>query len=265
MLLLPVLFLAVLQGLTEFLPISSAAHLILVPHVFGWEDQGLTFDVAVHAGTLVAVMAYFRRELTAMTTGWVASVVRGEHSRDSRLAWAVLWGTVPVGLAGLAFAGIVATELRSPLVIAYATIGFGILIWLADALGKRARDEYTLTWRDILVVGVAQALALIPGTSRSGITIAAGLAMGLTRSGAARFSFLLSVPALALAGGYESWLLVMDPERVNWGPTILATVVAGVVAYSTIHVFLRLVERIGLAPFVIYRIILGLVLLWVFL
>jgi len=115
------------------------------------------------------------------------------------------------------------------------------------------------------VVGVAQALALIPGTSRSGITIAAGLAMGLTRSGAARFSFLLSVPALALAGGYESWLLVMDPERVNWGPTILATVVAGVVAYSTIHVFLRLVERIGLAPFVIYRIILGLVLLWVFL
>ena len=265
MLLLPVLFLAVIQGLTEFLPISSAAHLILVPHVFGWEDQGLTFDVATHVGTLVAVMVYFRRELAAMSSGWVASVVHGEHSRDSRLAWAVLWGTVPVGLAGLAFASIVANELRSPLVIAYATIGFGLLIWLADALGRRERDEYSLSWKDILVVGVAQALALIPGTSRSGITIAAGLAMGLTRSGAARFSFLLSIPALALAGSYESWMLINDPERVAWGPTLLATVLAGLVAYSTIHIFLRLVERIGLAPFVIYRIILGLVLLYIFL
>ncbi len=265
MLLLPVLFLAVLQGLTEFLPISSAGHLILAPHLFGWEDQGLTFDVAVHVGTLVAVMLYFRRELAAMTSGWFGAVLHGRHTPDSRLAWGVLWGTVPVGLAGLAFAGVVASELRSPLVIAWAGIGFGLVIWAADILGRRNRDEYMLTWKDVLVVGVAQAIALIPGTSRSGITIAAGLAMGLTRQGAARFSFLLSIPVLILAGGYETRLLLLDPERVQWGYTLLATAVSGVVAYTTIHFFLALIERIGLAPFVIYRIGLGLVLLWVFL
>jgi undecaprenyl-diphosphatase len=265
MALAPVLFLAVLQGLTEFLPISSSAHLILVPHVFGWEDQGLSFDVAVHVGSLVAVIIYFRHQLTMMARGWLASVFRGQHTPDSRLAWAVVWGTVPVGLAGIAFAGMIATTLRSPLVIAAATIVFGLVILAADLWSRRQRDEYALTWTDVLVVGLAQAVALIPGTSRSGITIAAGLAMGLTREGAARFSFLLSIPVLLLAGVFEARALIMGPQVVEWGHTLLATAVSGVVAYSTIHFFLKLVERIGLAPFVVYRLILGAVLLWVFL
>jgi undecaprenyl-diphosphatase len=265
MTLLSVLVLAIVQGLTEFLPISSAAHLILVPHVFGWEDQGLTFDVAVHVGTLIAVVAYFRHEVVAMTRGWFASVSRGQHTQDSRLAWAVLWGTIPAGLAGLLFASVIATTLRTPLVIAGTTIGVGLVILAADLLSRRTRSEYELTWRDVFLVGAAQALALIPGTSRSGITIAAGLAMGLTREGAARFSFLLSIPILTLAGAYETRNLVLDPEVVHWGYTLLATAVSGVVAYSTIHFFLSLVGRIGLAPFVAYRLILGIVLLWVFL
>jgi undecaprenyl-diphosphatase len=259
-----VLFLAVLQGLTEFLPISSAAHLILVPHVFGWEDQGLAFDVAVHVGSLVAVIGYFQRELMAMARGWWNSVFHGRHTRDSRLAWAVLFGTIPVALAGLAFAGVIATMLRTPLVIAVATIGFGVVILVADLWGPKQRDEYALTWKDVLVVGIAQALALIPGTSRSGITIAAGLAMGLNREAAARFSFLLSIPVLALAGAYEARGLLLASEAVQWNYLLLATAVSGVVAYSTIHFFLTLVERVGLAPFVIYRLILGAVLLWMF-
>jgi undecaprenyl-diphosphatase len=263
--LVPVLFLAVLQGLTEFLPISSSAHLILVPHVFGWEDQGLSFDVAVHVGSLVAVIIYFRHQLAQMARGWLASVFRGQHTPDSRLAWAVVWGTVPVGVAGILFAGVIATTLRSPLVIAAATIVFGLVILAADLWSRRQRDEYALTWRDVLVVGVAQAVALIPGTSRSGITIAAGLAVGLSREGAARFSFLLSIPVLLLAGAFEARTLIMTPQTVEWGYTLLATAVSGVVAYSTIHYFLKLVERIGLAPFVVYRLILGAVLLWVFL
>jgi undecaprenyl-diphosphatase len=139
------------------------------------------------------------------------------------------------------------------------------VILAADLWSRRQRDEYALTWRDVLVVGVAQAVALIPGTSRSGITIAAGLAVGLSREGAARFSFLLSIPVLLLAGAFEARTLIMTPQTVEWGYTLLATAVSGVVAYSTIHYFLKLVERIGLAPFVVYRLILGAVLLWVFL
>jgi undecaprenyl-diphosphatase len=265
MTLFPVVFLAVLQGLTEFLPISSAAHLILVPRVVGWEDQGLAFDVAVHVGTLAAVVLYFRHELLAMAQGWWVSVFRGRHTPDSRLAWAVLFGTIPVGLAGLAFAGVIATTLRSPLVIAFATIGFGVVILAADLWGRRSRDEHALTWKDVLVVGVAQAVALIPGTSRSGITIAAGLAMGLTRQGAARFSFLLSIPVLVLAGAFEARGLMAGDGIVLWHYLLLAAAISGIVAYSTIHFFLALVERIGLAPFVLYRLALGIVLLWVFL
>ena len=184
--------LALIQGLTEFLPISSAAHLILAPRLLGWADQGLAFDVAVHVGSLVAVMTYFRAELRTMASHWWGSLGGGPRTADARLAWAVLWGTVPAVVAGLLLKTKIAGELRSPTVIALATIGFGLVLWLADARGARVRDEFSLRAHDILLIGCAQALALIPGTSRSGITMSAALLLGLSRAGAARFSFLLS-------------------------------------------------------------------------
>ncbi len=253
--------LAIIQGLTEFLPISSSAHLILLPSLAGWEDQGLAFDVATHVGTLTAVVAYFRRELVTLTQDWSRSLLERRQVGDSRLAWAVLWGTVPVGLAGLLLSDFVATELRSTLVIALATIAFGLLLWWADVRGARARDEHGLLWKDVLIIGVAQALALIPGTSRSGITMTAGLMLGLTRQAAARFSFLLSIPVIVLAGGLETLDLIQAETRVLWDALILGALFSAVSAYLCIHFFLKLLERVGMLPFVIYRLILGVVLL----
>lgn len=262
---LQIVVLSLMQGLTEFLPISSSAHLILV-HQFveGWGDQGLAFDVAVHVGTLAAVVIYFRKELVPMSVDWVGSLVTRRQTMNSMLAWAVLIGTIPVGLAGLMFKDIIETELRSPLVIAIATLVFGLALWLSDYMGKRKRDEYTLTWVDVLVVGCAQAIALIPGTSRSGITMTAGLMMGLTRKAAARFSFLLSIPVIALSGGLMTKDLIGQAAPVDWNAIITGTLLAGMSAYLCIHLFLKLLERVGMMPFVIYRLILGAALLYYF-
>jgi undecaprenyl-diphosphatase len=259
------IFLALIQGLTEFLPISSAAHLILFPVLFGWPDQGLAFDVAVHVGTLCAVLVYFRRALAPMTRDWVRSLRGAPATADSRLAWAVLLGTVPAGLAGLVFADVVETRLRGPLVIAAATIVFALLLWWADGRGRRVRDEHTLRWRDVLAVGCAQALALVPGTSRSGITMTAALMLGLTREGAARFSFLLSIPIIALAGGYKTLQLIEHGGGLPWSTLLLAAVVSGGAAFVCIHYFLQLIERVSMTPFVVYRLLLGVVLLWMYL
>ena len=254
-----------MQGLTEFLPISSSAHLILVPQIIEeWADQGLAFDVAVHVGTLVAVIYYFRKELVPMTVDWVASLKTRRQTRNSMLAWAVLFGTIPVGLAGLLFKGIIETDLRSPLVIAAATIVFGLLLWAADAMGKRVRDEYTITWSDVFIIGCAQALALIPGTSRSGITMTAGLMVGLSREAAARFSFLLSIPVITLSGLLMTKDLVEQAGPVDWSAIMLGALLSCVAAYLCIHFFLKLLERIGMWPFVIYRLILGCVLVYIF-
>lgn len=258
------IFLAVIQGLTEFLPISSAAHLILLPAIFGWTDQGLAFDVAVHVGTLAAVIAYFRRELAAMAGAWMTSVLERRQTPDSRLAWGVLLGTIPVGLAGLTFSDVVSGYMRSPLVIASTTIVFGLVLWWADRSGRRVRDEHSLRLVDILLIGVAQALALIPGTSRAGITITAGLMLGLTRQAAARFSFLLSIPVIVLAGGLQSLEVFRGASPIPWSGMALGAVISGVVAYWTIHFFIRLLDRIGMTPFVIYRLILGVALLLIF-
>ena len=262
---LQVIALALLQGLTEFLPISSSAHLILLPQLEGWADQGLAFDVAVHVGTLVAVIAWFRHELIAMSRDWLRSLSGRAATPDSRLAWAVLFGTIPVGLAGLLFKDAVGTVLRSPLVIAVATIVFGLLLWWADARGQRNRSEHEIGWRDVLVIGLAQAIALIPGTSRSGITMTAGLMMGLTRSASARFSFLLSIPVIVLAGAMLVLDLVRAADPVDWSALLLGAIASGVAAYACIGVFLRLLERIGVLPFVIYRFVLGAILLSIYL
>jgi undecaprenyl-diphosphatase len=251
-----ILALAILQGLTEFLPISSSAHLILLPSFMDWDDQGLAFDVAVHVGTLTAVVAYFRHDLVVILRDWVASLAARRTVGDSRLAWAVGIGTIPVGLAGLLFGDFIESELRSTLVIAITTGVFGVLLGWADVKGTRQRSEHTLTWRDIVIIGCAQAVALIPGTSRSGITMTAGLLLGLTREAAARFSFLLSIPVIVLAGGLKTIELAQSSQAVDWGTLVLGAVISGISAYVCIHFFLKLLERIGMMPFVIYRLLL---------
>jgi len=253
--------LAVLQGLTEFLPISSSAHLIFFPKLLGWPDQGLAFDVAVHLGTLIAVLGYFRKDVAAMLAAWFASVARRRQSRESRLAWGVIFGTVPVGLCGLFFGDYVETTLRSTVVIAIATIICGLLLWWADSLSEHERDEYTLSWADVFVVGIAQAIALIPGTSRSGITITAGVMLGLSRTAAARFSFLLSIPVIVLAGLLELFKVVSATTVTEtWFQLTTGVVCSALTAYLSIHFFLKLLDRIGFVPFVVYRLILGLLL-----
>lgn len=260
---LQIVILALVQGLTEFLPISSSAHLILVPVLTNWPDQGLAFDVAVHAGTLTAVVLYFRKELARMLVEWFASFT-GRLTPDARLAWAVLIGTIPVGLAGLVFKGVIETQLRSPMVIALATIIFGLLLWYADKTGKRSKDEYGLSLCDVLVIGLAQALALIPGTSRSGITITAALMLGLNRKAAARFSFLLSIPVIFLAGMLETMNYLSAASIEDAQPLLIGALISAVSAYACIHYFLKLLDRIGMMPFVAYRLVLGGVLVVLF-
>ena len=256
-----VVTLALVQGLTEFLPVSSSAHLVLVPALTGWQDQGLAFDVAVHVGSLVAVCLYFRNEISAMAGQWIGSLNGKALTADARLAWAVLFGTIPVGLAGLLLKDQIEAYLRSPLVIATTTIGFGLLLGWADLKGRRDRSERTIHWKDVVVIGIAQALALVPGTSRSGVTMTAGLAMGLTREGAARFSFLLSIPVIFLAGALATWGLVQNPAEADWSVLLLGVALSSLSAFTCIHVFLMLLERVGMLPFVIYRLLLGIGLL----
>jgi undecaprenyl-diphosphatase len=262
--LVQVIVLAIVQGLTEFLPISSAGHLVLVPVFLGWPDQGLAFDVATHLGTLGAVLYYFRHDLWPMTRDALGTLGGGRRTRESDLAWFVVIGTIPAVVAGVLFAGVISSLLRSPLVIATTMAGFGILMWIADVRGGRDRDEEQIGWRDALIIGLAQALALIPGTSRSGITITAALFLGLKRQVAARFSFLLSIPVIVAAIVYELAKLLRDPEPVDWLSLGIAAAVAGVVAYLTIRGFIALLGHIGLAPFAIYRLFLAAVLFWVY-
>lgn len=257
---LQIFILAVVQGLTEFLPISSSAHLILVPVISDWPDQGLSFDVAVHLGSLGAVVWYFRRELAVMSRDWGRSLRTRRQVGESRLAWAVLLGTIPVGLAGLALKGLVENQWRSPLVIAASLIGFGLVLGWSDWKHQNGRDEHSLSWRDVALIGCAQALALIPGTSRSGITMTAALFLGLSREAASRFSFLLSIPVIILAIGLETLSLIRGAEPVEWLSLLVGTLLAGISAYLCIHYFLAFIRRVGMQPFVAYRIALGLIL-----
>ncbi|MCG8488653.1 MAG: undecaprenyl-diphosphate phosphatase [Chromatiales bacterium] len=256
--LLQIIILAAVQGLTEFLPISSSAHLILAPKVAGYADQGLAFDVAVHVGTLAAVIGYFRHQVVSITRGFFRSWVNpAARTQESRLGWMIVIATIPVGLFGLLMKSLVETDLRSPLVIAITTIGFGVLLLLADQFGKRHRDEYSLRWTDALVIGLFQAVAIIPGTSRSGSTMTAGLFLGLTREAASRFSFLISIPTILMSGGLLGLDLLKSEAEVDWLSISLGAGLAFIAAYLCIHYFLRFIENIGMTPFVIYRFILG--------
>lgn len=257
---LEIVVLAVIQGLTEFLPISSSAHLILPSQVLGWQDQGLAFDVAVHVGTLLAVVLYFRQDIKELAVGWFRQISGYGSSPESRLAWFVLIATLPAGITGLTASTQIEVHLRSALVIALATIGFGLLLAIADRTsGQRSITELTL--RDVLLIGCAQALALIPGTSRSGITMTAGLMLGLTRKAAARFSFLLSIPLILAAGLLKGMEMSQTGSEEQWLVLLSGTLISGISAYICIHLFLTFLEKIGFMPFVIYRIVLGTVLL----
>ncbi len=260
-------WLALLQGLTEFLPISSSAHLILLPELIGWADQGVGFDVAVHIGTLLAVVMFYRKDLKIIIRDWFKSITGNPATMHSRLAWHVIIGTIPAVFAGLLFVVIddLSEQMRSPLIIATTTIVFGLLLWFSEAIAKELRRIKEIRWQDALVVGLFQALAFIPGTSRSGITITAGLLLGINREGAARFSFLLSIPIIILAGLSNGYKLFRSVEPVQWDMIAVGVVVSAVVAYLTIGWFLRLLDKVGLIPFVIYRLFLGVLLLYLFL
>lgn len=250
------MILGFVQGLTEFLPISSSAHLILINEWLGHSDEGLVFDVATHTGTLAAVLWYFRGDLVnILKNGTVSEFAANGH----RIAGWLVVASVPIALVGGWFSHDVETHLRTSTVIAVTTIVFGLLLWVSDHLGRK---DQPLTTTRVIWMGLAQVLALIPGTSRSGITISAGLLAGLTMQRAARFSFLMAIPAIAGAAIMSLPALSKDAlMAANPGPIIVGAVVAGVTALATIHFFLRLVDRIGMLPFVIYRLALGIVLL----
>lgn len=252
--------LALVQGATEFLPISSSAHLVLVPWLLGWPDQGLPFDVAVNTGTLVAVILYFRREVVEVTAGWFRGLAepRLGIAGSGRLGWGIALGTVPVGVAGLLGYDFFAGAARSPAVIAATTLGFGLLLWWADRAGARERGLEELGIGAALAIGLAQALALVPGTSRSGVTMTAALALGYDRPTAARFSFLLAIPVGVLAGGHD--LLEIVGGGVPRGdilPMALAFLVAAGVAYLVIAWLLAWLQRQSMTVFAVYRLALG--------
>ena len=258
-----IIVLAIVQGLTEFLPISSSGHLVLVPSVFNWDDQGLVFDIAVHFGSLAAVCLYFRSDLGALLGGGLQLVSGRFDTLQARLALAIAIGTVPAAIAGLLFAGWIEANLRNPLIVVSTLAGYALLLAAADRFGRRSRNISEVGLRDAIVIGMAQALALIPGTSRSGVTITAGMMLGLQRQDAARFSFVLSVPVILLATIYKVASLLMDGVHIAWGPLGVAALISAVVAYLSIEFFMRFVNAIGLLPFALYRLILAAVIVYV--
>jgi undecaprenyl-diphosphatase len=246
--------LGLVQGLTEFLPVSSSGHLILAPHLFGWRDQGLAFDAVMHLGTLAALLAYFRGELLGMASGTLSL----------RLAAILAVATIPGAAAGVLFEKVIAAELRSPLIIAVSTAAWAIVMWAADrraAAAPRAPGDplERVSWGQGLAVGCAQAIALIPGTSRSGITITAGLLGGVDRSTAARFSFLLGIPITIAVGADKAVHLArtgLPPGEL--GPLLAALVAAFVSGWFAVWLLVSYLKTRSLRPFVVYRLLLAL-------
>ncbi|MCU0308105.1 MAG: undecaprenyl-diphosphate phosphatase [Thermoleophilia bacterium] len=258
---LEAIVLGVVQGLTEFLPISSSGHLRIVPALFGWEDPGAGFTAVIQIGTVAAVLIYFRRELWRITTTWLRSL-RDPALRptlDARMGWYVIVGTIPISILGLAFADQIETTARNLYLIGAMLIGFGLVMQVIDTTSRKVRSAEDAQMKDAIAVGFAQALALIPGVSRSGATISAGLLLGMNREAAARFSFLLSVPAIVLSGGYQFAKIVTGAEQTDagLGALAVATVVSFVVGYAAIAFLLRYLARHSLGIFVWYRVVLG--------
>lgn len=255
-----IIVLAIVQGITEFLPISSSGHLILVPIVAGWPDQGLMLDVAVHVGTLGAVMVYFWQDLFAMVAG-VLRLLKGRRDPGARLAGQVIVGTIPVLIGGYLFDRYVGDGMRSIEVIGWATLCFGILLYVADYMSMTVKRIDHSSYLDVLVIGLAQVLALIPGTSRSGITMTAARFLGFERPEAARFSMLLSIPTIAASGLWLGLNIYEADDMALTQGVVAATGLSFITAILSIATLMAWLQRASFTPFVLYRVILGLVLL----
>jgi undecaprenyl-diphosphatase len=259
---LEAIVLGVAQGLTEFLPISSTAHLRVIPAFAGWEDPGAAFTAVTQLGTLAAVLLYFRRDLWTIGRAWLAGLRDRElrHTHDSMMGWFILVGTVPIVVFGVAFSDQIETGARNLTLIGTTLIVLGLVLLAAEKLGTRTRGLDSMRWRDGMLIGLAQAAALVPGVSRSGATISAGLFFGFERAAAARYSFLLSVPAVVLSGLYELHKIGGE-GGAGAGPTALATLLAFVIGYASIAFLLRFLVTHTVMVFVAYRVVLGSVVL----
>lgn len=259
---LQAIILGIVQGLTEFLPISSTAHLRLVPAFFGWDDPGTAFTAVVQLGTMAAVLLYFRNDLWNIARAWLRSLRDPEARKtlDARLGWYLIIGTIPISILGLAFKDKIETDARQLVLIGIVMIVLGVILEISERVGRKEREVESLTMKDGILIGCAQACALVPGVSRSGSTISAGLFLGLTREAAARYSFLLSVPAVVLSGLFEL-KDVGDGGGAGAVPTIIATIFAFIVGYASIAWLLKYLARHPVTVFVVYRIVLGVVVL----
>jgi len=258
-------FLAILQGLTEFLPISSSGHLLLPMELWGWQDQGLVFDVAVHTGSLIAVVYYFRLQIAELSSAWCRSLAKGEQSDESKLAWLIIMATIPAGITGFLLNDLVEQYARSITLVASTSIVFALLLYLSDRTIKKGVTLADLNWKAALFIGLAQMFALLPGTSRSGVTMTAGLFVKLTRHAAAQFSFLLAIPIIAASGLLKFIeFYQLGASASSWLILIYGALLSGIVSYFCIHCFLQLIQRLGFLPFVIYRVLLGLLLFGIY-
>lgn len=256
--LLKAVFLGLLQGLTEFLPISSSAHLRIFPELFGWNDPGAAFTAVVQIGTELAVLLYFRHDIWRIASAWLRSLFQPEWrgQADARMGWYIIVGSIPIGVLGVTLKDTIERDFRNLWLIGLTLIVLGIVLGVAD----RCRTDRTIRdigMRQAVLMGLAQALALIPGVSRSGATISMGRFLGFEREAATRFAFLLAIPAVVAAGLYELKEIPGGHNEYSWGPTVLATVVAFVVGYAAIAWLLRYVTTKSYLPFVLYRIGLG--------
>ena len=261
-----VIALGLVQGITEFLPISSTAHLAVIPWLFGWTDPGLTFDIALHVGTLVAILLYFFRDwMQVLALGFGARVEGApDLQRNRMLLWFMVAATIPIGIFGYLFNKQAETTWRQPDVIAAMMIGVGVILWWAERAGRKQKDLGHLTFADAMAIGLAQVLAIVPGTSRSGITISAGLLRNLDRAAAARFSFLLSTPAIAAAAAKSLYDLMKHQGGIPHDmrvPMLVGILVSGISGALVIHLLITYLRRGTLMFFVAYRIIFGIIII----
>lgn len=265
---LHLVILAIVQGLTEFLPVSSSAHLILPAQILQWQDQGPLIDLMAHLGSLLAVMLYYRRETSMMISGgfdWLSMNPARRTRPAARLALLIAISAPPTLIAGLYMSVAGWDELvRNPAIIAWAMIGFGIVLWLSDVWAKNEKTYAEMTWRHAAIIGLSQMIALIPGTSRSGITMTAARGLGFSREEAARFSMLMAIPIIGAGGLYAFLKLVTGNETgtANWQDGLWVAGLSFIAAYFAIFVFMKLIARISFFPFMVYRAALGAIILW---
>jgi undecaprenyl-diphosphatase len=261
--LISAVILGIVEGLTEFLPVSSTGHLTIAEKLLGLkvDDVGVTaFTAIIQVGAIIAVIVYFRRDIVRILSAWVRGLRSADHRADPdyRLAWYVILGTIPIGVVGLAARHLISGPLRSLWVVAGALIVWSVVMFVAERVGSKRRGETDLNITDAIVIGLMQCIALVPGVSRSGATISAGLFRGLDRVAATRISFFLAIPALIAAGGFEAATSAKDiSSTVGWVPTLVATVVSFVVAYASIAWLLRLVARHPISVFIAYRVLIA--------